>query len=180
MSSGVVSRAHEDELCTLVLVELLDRLFGGEDDLSDSRARRCRQAGGEHFDVLALLVEAGDEEVVKLVRLDAEDGFFLRDQAFFHHLDGDADRGAAGALAVARLQHVQAAVLDGELEVLHVAIMLFQARGDLAQLVVDLGHDLLELGDVYRGANAGDHVFALRVHQELAVELFHAGARDCG
>ena len=95
--------------------------------------------GGEHFDVLALLVEAGHEEVVELVGLDAEDGFFLRDQAFFHHLDGDANRGAPGALAVARLQHVQAAVLDGELEVLHVAIVLFQPRGDLAQLVVDVG-----------------------------------------
>ncbi len=99
----------------------------------------------------------------------------LRDQPFFHHLDGNANRGAAGALAVARLQHVQAAVLDGELEVLHVAIVLFQTRGDFAQLVVDVGLDLLELGDVHRRANAGDHVFALRVHQELAVKLFHAG-----
>ncbi len=99
---------------------------------------------------------------------------------FFDHLDGDANRGASGALAVARLQHVQAAVLDGELEVLHVAVVLFQPRGDFAQLVVDLGLDLLQFGDVYRGADAGDDVFALRVHQELAVELLHAGARDCG
>ncbi len=69
--------AHQDQLGALVLVEFLDRFFGGEDNLPDSRARRCRQAGREHFDVLALLVEAGHEEVVKLVRLDAEDGFFL-------------------------------------------------------------------------------------------------------
>ena len=82
---------------------------------------------------------------------------------------------ASGALAVAGLQHVELAVLDGELEVLHVAIVLFQARGDLAQLVVDVGHDFLEFEDVDRSANAGDHVFALRVHQELAVKLFRAG-----
>ena len=103
---------------------------------------------------LPLLVETGDKEVVQLIRLDAEDRFFLRDQAFFHHLDRDAYRGAAGALAVARLQHVQATVLDGELEVLHVAIVLLEPRGDFAQLLVDLGHDLFELGDVHRCANA--------------------------
>ena len=120
------------------LSELLDRFVGGEDNLADRRARRCRQAGGEHFDVLALLVEARNQEIVKLVGLDAEDRFFLGDQSFFDHLDGDANGGAPGTLAVARLQHVQAAVLDGELEVLHVAIVLFQARGDFAQLVVDL------------------------------------------
>ena len=99
---------------------------------------------------------------------------------FFHHLDGDADRGTPGALTVARLQHVQAAVLDGELEVLHVAIVLFQPRGDLAKLVVGLRLDLLELGDVHRGADAGDDIFALRVHQELAVKLFHAGGGIAG
>ena len=172
--------AHQDQLRAAVLVELLHRFVGGEDDLSDRRARRCRQSGREHFDLLALLVEARHQEVVKLVGLDAEDGFFLRDQPFLHHLDGDANRGATGALAVARLQHVQAAVLDGELEVLHVAIVFFQPRGDFAQLVVDVGLDLLQFGDVYRGANAGDHVFALRVHQELAVELLHAGRGIAG
>ena len=48
------------------------------------------------------------------------------DHAFLHHVDRDAHRGRAGALAVARLQHVQLAVLDGELEILHVAIVLFE------------------------------------------------------
>ncbi len=57
---------------------------------------------------------------------------------FFDHLDGNADGGTAGALAVAGLQHVELAILDGEFEVLHVAVVLLQAGGDLAQLVVDL------------------------------------------
>ncbi len=77
MSSGVVSLRTRMSFALLVLVELLDRFVGGEDDLSDRRARRGRQAGREHFDVLALLVETGDQEVVELVGLDAEDGFFL-------------------------------------------------------------------------------------------------------
>ena len=99
----------------------------------------------------------------------------MRDQAFFHHLDGHAHRGASGALAVARLQHVELAFLNGELEILHVAVVFFQAGGDFAQLVVDIGHDLLQFENRHRRANAGNHIFALRVHQKFAVELFHSG-----
>ena len=51
-----------------------------------------------------------------------------------HHLDGDADGGHAGALAVAGLEDVEAAVLDGELQVLHVAEMLFQRVADLERV----------------------------------------------
>ena len=91
------------------------------------------------------------------------------------HVDGDADGGQAGALAVAGLQHVELAILDGELEVLHVAIVLFHLPGDGAQLLVDLGHGALEFADGQRRADAGDHVFALRVHQVLAEEDVLAG-----
>ncbi len=177
MSSGVVSAAHQDELGFGVLLKFLDRFVGGEDDLPDSSARRSRKSSSQHFDLDVLLVETRHQEVVQLVGLDTEDGFFLADQPFFHHLDGNTNRGAAGALAVARLQHVQTAVLDGELEVLHVAVVLLQPGGDFAKLVVDLGLHLLQLGDRHRRADASDHIFALRIHQELAVELFHARGR---
>ena len=43
------------------------------------------------------------------------------------------------------------------------------------QLLVDLGHRLLKLADGERRADAGDHVFALRVHQVLAEEHVLAG-----
>ncbi len=120
------------------VVVVLDGVFGGEDDLADSSAGRGRQSGGEHFNFLALFHEARNQEVVELVGLDAMNGFFLRDEALVDHVDGDADSGQAGALAVTRLQHVELAILDGELEVLHVAVVLFQAAGDGAQLLVDL------------------------------------------
>ncbi len=167
--------ADENQLRRLVFVEALDRFFCAEDDLAHGRTRRCGQTCREHLDVLALDIEAGYEEIVKLVGLDAEDRFFFRDQPFVHHLDGDANCRATGALAVARLQHVQAPILDRELEILHVAVVLLQARGDFVKLLVNVRHDLLELRDVHRRAHARDHVLALRVHQELAVELFDAG-----
>ena len=51
--------------------------------------------------------------------------------------------------------------------------MLFQAGSDLAQLLVHARHDLLQFKDWDRSANAGHYILALRVHQELAVELLH-------
>ena len=125
--------ADQDDGLVGAVGVVLDRVLGGEDDLAHSRAGRSRQAGGQHFDLLALFHQAGNQEVVKLVGLDAEDGFFLGDEAFAHHVDGDANSGQAGALAIAGLQHVELAILDGELEVLHVAIVLFHLPGDGAQ-----------------------------------------------
>ena len=60
-----------------IFLVALDGFVGGEDDLADGRAGRCRQSGGEHFDLHALFVEARNQEVVELVGFDAEDGFFL-------------------------------------------------------------------------------------------------------
>jgi hypothetical protein len=44
---------------------------------------------------------------------------------------GDLHRRRAGALAGARLQHEQLALLDGELDVLHVLVVLLELRLDL-------------------------------------------------
>ena len=159
---------------------VLHRVLGGEHDLPYSRARRSRQAGGQHFDLLALLDKARNQEVVELVRLDAEDGLVLRDQPLAHHVDGDAHRGQAGPLAVARLQHVERPILDGELEVLHIAIVFFHLPGHGAQMVVDLGHGALKLGNGQGRADAADDIFALRVHEVLAEEDVLAGGRVAG
>ena len=83
---------------------------------------------------------------------------------------GDADGGDAGALAVAGLEHEQLAVFHRELEVLHLAEMLFQRGADVLQLLVGLGHLLLQRRDGVGRAHAGDDILALRVDQVLAVE----------
>jgi hypothetical protein len=120
------------------------------------------------------------QELIELLRVDAQDGFLLADESFAHHLDGDANRRRPGALAVAGLEHVELAVLDGELEVLDVAVVLLEHGGDVAELVVDRGIPLQQLGDGVWRAHAGDHVFALRVLEELAVEGLLAGGRIAG
>ena len=55
--------------------------------------------------------------------------------------------------------------------------MLLQVFGDLAKLPVRRRHHLFEIRDRLRRADAGHHVLALRVDQELAVENFFAGRR---
>ena len=90
-------------------------------------------------DLLGGRIEHRVQQLIELLRIDAQHGFLLVDQPFAHHLHGDADGRRTRALAVAGLQHVQLAVLDGELEVLDVAVVLLQHRGDFAELVVDRG-----------------------------------------
>ncbi len=129
------------------------------------------------------------QQLIERSRIDARDGVLTRDQALIGEFDGDAQRGFRRALAVARLQHPQLALLDGELEVLHVAVVLFQQRIDARQLLERIRHRRFHrrlvgagflprgFGDFLRRADAGDHVLALRVDQEFAVELLHAGGR---
>ena len=186
MSSGTGLDAHENDLAPVGL-ELL-RLFRREHDLAGGRARRRRQAGGDHV-ALGGRIDGRMQQLVERRRIDARDRFLPRDHALIGELDGDAQRGLRRALAVARLQHPQLALLDRELEVLHVAVVLFQQRVDARQLLERLRHRRFHrglvgagllprsFGDLLRRADAGDDVLALRVDQEFAVELLLAGRR---
>ena len=101
-------------------------------------------------------------------------------------------RRLGGALAGAGLQHPQLALLDREFEVLHVAVMALERAGDARELLERLRHRLFHrrlvgagllargLGDLLRRADAGDHVLALRIDQELAVEPLLAGRGIAG
>ena len=50
------------------------------------------------------------------------------DQPFGDEVDGDLESRLRGALAGSRLQHPELAFLDGELDVLHVAVVLLERR----------------------------------------------------
>ena len=51
-----------------------------------------------------------------------------------HHVDGDLQGRRRGALAVAGLQHLELALLDRELDVLHVAVVAFEPLADAVEL----------------------------------------------
>ena len=75
------------------------------------------------------------------------------------------------------MQDVEFSFLDGKLHVLHVFIVLLQPSHKAGQLFVSLWHYIVEFLQFYRRADAGHDVFALGIHQELAVEFLFACAR---
>ena len=87
---------------------------GIEVDLADGGAGGGIHASGEEAafflgGFLVVIIELRVQHRIHLFGGYARDGFFARDQAFVGHIDGDFDRGAGGALAVAGLEHPQAA-----------------------------------------------------------------------
>ncbi len=79
------------------------------------------------------------EQGIHIGRLNTHDGLFTADQAFIGHVDRDLDGCLGGALTVTGLQHPQPALLDGELDVLHLAIVLLQFVADVHELGICLG-----------------------------------------
>ena len=164
---------HEHDLLARVLT--LHRLFRGESYLAASRAG----GSGETFrDRLRLFERLGVklrvQERVELLGLYLQKRLFLADHALVHEVAGDTHRGARRTLAVARLQHEQPALFDGELHVLHVLVLLFERLGDGDELIVNGDIGLSQMIDGLRGADTRDHVFALRVHQIFAVDMVFA------
>ncbi len=148
-------------------------------------------------------VEDRVQQFVEALGTDPAQRFLLVDDALAQHLHRDAHHRRTGALAVAGLQHPQAAFLDGELDVLHVRVVLFELLLGRHQLLVNIGHQFFERGELgaplvfadlrqlgpaartlerhlLRRADAGDHVFTLRVDQEFAVEQVFAGTGIAG
>ncbi len=92
-------------------------------------------------------------------RVDAHDRLAAVDQAGLGHLHGDAQAGGGGALAVARLQHVQLVLLHGELDVLHVVVVRSSVSrtgtGRRRRRAAPLHGDFAGLGARLRTAAAG-------------------------
>ena len=138
----------------------------GVEALGDPRGRR--PGGG---------IELVAQQLVDVGGLDAHQRLVAADDALVDEVGGDLDRGRGGPLRRARLEHVQLAALDRELEVLDVAVMALELLPDPPELGVDLGHVGRHLGDLRGGPDAGHDVLALGVGQVLAEEGLLAGIR---
>ncbi len=125
--------ADKDDSFTLVTTQF------GFVSVEDDRPGRSAGAGGEARgnDIGRVRwIDHRMEELVELRWLNALDGFSLADESFTDHIDGDIDGRLASPLPSPRLKHEQAAILDRELDVLHVAVMMLEPRGDLVELRV--------------------------------------------
>ena len=103
-----------------------------------------------------------------LLGLDASNGGLAVDLALVDHVHGNAYGGGRTALARARLQHEEAAVLDRELEILHLGVVGLEGMRIRLELAVDFGQRLPQRADLFRRTNAGHHVFALGIEQVFA------------
>ena len=171
--------AHKDD--RFARLPALLRLIGVEDNLAGRRAGRGGQAGRQHLHARGG-VDRRVQHLIELRRFDAVDRFALVDEALVRHLHGDLHRRRPGALAAARLEHEEFAVLDGEFEVLHVAVMQLQALRDANELRVRLAQQrvVAHLGDGLRRAHTRDDILALRVRQVFAEQAALAGVRVAG
>ena len=134
--------ADEDDL--LAALGPRDRVLVVEHGAPDGGARRGVEALDEQVGALQrALVELVAQELVDVGRLDPAEGLLLRDDPLLDHVEGDLHGRRRGPLRDARLEHVELAALDRELEVLDVAVVLLELLADLHELVVRLGHLLL-------------------------------------
>ncbi len=115
------------------------------------------------------------EEGVDLGRRDAAHGLLTADQPLVGLVDRDPHGGLRGALAVAGLQHPEGSLLDRELHVLHVAVVVLEPPGDGGEPAGRLGLDLDEFLDRAGRTDAGDHVLALGVDEEVPLHQRFAG-----
>jgi hypothetical protein len=171
--------ADEDDL--LAPVDPLDGVVGVEHGPTHRRAGR----GVESLDdppgrLERRGIERVAKELVHVSGFDPTDRVLRRDQALLDHVDGDLHRGRGGPFRRPRLEHVQLAAFDRELEVLDVPVVLLELLADPLELRVDLWHVGLHLADLRRRPDAGHDVLALGIGQVLAVERLLAGVRVTG
>src|SRR5665213_904041 len=159
--------------------------IGGERHFAGGGARRRSEAGRDLF-LRRFGIERGMEQLVERGGIDTAHRRFLIDHALAHHIDGDFQRRFRRALAAARLEHEELALLHREFHVLHVAVMRFEFLADGAEFGEGFGHRLFHrglaallplahaFGNRLRRTNTGDDILALRVDEKLAVQKMFA------
>ena len=172
-------RFETDENDLLALLALFDGVLSREDDGTCRRAGRSCDALADDVFLVRLFERLGVElrvkEHIERLRVDLHERFLLGDHALVDEVARDLDRRRSRALAVTRLQHIELLVLDGELHILHIAVVIFKDLADFLELLVHFGEDFRHLGDGHRGADARNDVFALRVGEEFAHQALLAG-----
>ena len=110
------------------------------------------------------------EQLIQVIGFDSHDCRFSIDDAFVRHLNGDPHRGVSCSFGSSRLEEVELVLLNRELDVLHVAVMLFQALTSFFEFTKGLWQSIGHLLDRFGITRSGNDVFPLRICQEFAVQ----------
>jgi hypothetical protein len=139
---GFGERPHQDDVASVL--RRGPRAGDVEHDLALRGPRRGGDPAGQHL-VLGVGVEARVQQGVETGGVDRHERTTAVEHALLDRVHGEPDRCLRRALRDARLEHVQVAVLDRELDILHVAVVLLERAQDVHQLRVGLGHHLAHL-----------------------------------
>ena len=132
------------------------------------------------------------EQFIQLGGGHAHHSGFPADEFFLRHIQRHVQRGSTGTLAHAALEHIKGAVLNGEFNIQHILVMLFQFLADGGKFLVCLRQEFLHGLEVLvllvlrfvvqgvGGTGTGNHVFALGIDEPFAVELVIAGGGVAG
>ena len=117
---------------------------------------------------------------VKVARVNHGNGFFFGNHTLVDKVAGNFKRGVSGTLSVTGLEHKELAVLNGELHILHIAIVVFKNTAYIFELLKSFREFFCHLADGHRSTNAGNNVFALCVGKEFAHKVFFTGGGVTG
>ena len=173
---GVGLPADQNDL--VALGGTRDGVITREHDLAHGGTRAGVKAAGQGL-VLLGGVELRVQELVELRGIDAAHSLLAGDEALLDHFDSNAQGGSGGALAHAGLEHPELALLDGKLDIAHIAVMILERQEHALELLA-CGLEArggLEVGDGLGVSDAGDDVLALGIHQKVAIELLGSVGR---
>ena len=162
---GLGERAHQDHV--LAVGGAPDSLPGAEDDRSLGRAGRRRDPGGQRLDLLGRVEDRVQQRLQRL-GVDRQQRLLAGQQTLRDGVDGESHRRLRRPLRGAGLKQVEPALLDRELDVLHVLVVGLEPAEVVEQLGVSLGEALGQPGEVLGVAGTRDDVLALGVGEEVA------------
>ena len=117
---------------------------------------------------------------VKVSGIDHSNSFLLGSHALINEVTSDLKSSLCGSLTISGLKHIELAVLNGELHILHVSVVLLKGSAYILELCECFRELLFHLGDVHRSSYTCNNVLALCVGKELTEEALSAGSGISG
>ena len=117
------------------------------------------------------------QKCIEVTRIDHSYCFFFCSHALVNEVTSYFKSSLCCSLTVSCLEHIEIAVLNGELHILHISVVVFKNAAYFCELLECFGELLLHLGDVHRCTNTGNNVFTLCICKEFTEETLSACSR---
>ncbi len=142
-----------------------------EDYLARSRPRGGRQPPGNGVESGAGF-KARMQQLIEPGGVNAPQRIRPADLPFFDQINRYLYSRCRRPLAAAGLQKIELPLFNGELDILHIAVVLFQPAAQTDELAVNFRQGAAELFEGTGCADAGDNILALSIQQIFAVDPF--------